>query len=195
MCNPTAIGLMVASAAVDHKNQSDANDRTNKQVSLSEERNDNFNKKMIAANDKNLEQYNPETRIDNLQANQVKNEDSITESLVAARDKQQNNEIAAQGKVSTTYEADKAERAIQRAKAASDLAKMISKVRAPSSLQNDEQMENAKTSTVMGTQAQHRGDMSRASFKDIQNAGKLDPTMQIMSGILRGASMAYGGGA
>jgi len=193
MCNPAAIALMAASTAVDYKNQSDATDRMNKEIGLSENRNDKFSQSIINASDKNLEQYNPDTRIENLQTNQDKSEKSLTDALTTARDNQASNSVAAQGKVSDTYTNSKAERAIKRAKAGADLAKMISKVRAPTTLRNDEQQENAKASTVMGTQAQQRSDMARASGYDIENASKLNPSMQLISGLLRGASMAYGG--
>jgi len=194
MCNP-ALWLAAAAAREDYENQKAANKRMQEQVNLSEDRNDRSNQKMIAANDKNLEQYVPETRLKSLDANQAKAEESITQSLINARDNQNENEIAAQGKVSSTYENAKAEDALNRTKAGADLAKMISKVRAPTTMQNDEQMANAETSTIMGTEAQHRGDMARASAYDIEQAGKINPKRQMVVGLLRGLSLAYGLGA
>jgi len=195
MCNPVAIGLMAASVAVDQKNQRSATKRTNNQIALHEERNDKFNKKIIDTSDESVKQYKPETRIENLNVEQAKSEKSLTEALTTARDNQDSNSIAAQGKVSNKYTTDKAERALQRTKAGVDLAKMISKVGAPTTLTRNESMENAQASSVIGNQKAHRVDMARAGGVDIRKAGELNQSMKLISGLLRGAAMAYSGGA
>lgn len=194
MCNPVALSLLVASQGVDYYNQKQAQDRTEEQIGLAENRNDEFNDKMISESDKNMAQYDPTARVEKLAESQADNEGSMTQRLTDARDNQDANSPAAQGKVSATYTNDKAERAIKRAKASSDLAKQLSKINAPSLLQNEEAMNNADSSVKMGTTSQHRGDMQNASFADIKNAGELDATMQMVSGMLRGAGMMYGGG-
>lgn len=198
MCEPSTIGLIIsaAGAAVQYKNQSDASKRQSKAIDRANARDDAYQEKSLDLVSNNLQQYDPENRLEKQDEVEQNSVASFTDYLNKARDKGRG-EIsdATQGRVSETYTAEKAKRNVAEAGQATKVASLMAKLRAPSDLRTGEGYENANYASQVGINADNRRSMAGASQTDIQKAGELSPGMGLVGAALQGAGSAYGASA
>lgn len=202
MCDPVSAGMMIAGTALQYKAQKDAADRSDAKIGQAEDSNDRYNTKILDTVRRNMSQYDPTTRRENMQQRQQKAEQSLTQALTTARDEGRGQiNDSTQGKVSDSYLVEKAKRSSDQLDLASNLARMMSKVRAPDDLKTMESLTDAEYASQVGTLANNRGNMARAYQPDIKRAGRPNAGMMLAGGVMQGAGYGnamgsiYGGTA
>jgi len=187
MCDAVSAGMMIAGTAMQYKAQQDAAKRADKRIAYGEGLNDKYNNQIIDTTAANSEQYNPQTRQQNIGKSQEAAVVSLRDYLDKARDAGMGkNTDTTQGRVSETYTTDRAKRAIDTANKADVVARLMAKIRGVSDLQTDEAINNTGAASKVGTLANNRGNMARANGIDVAQSANPNPGMMLAGSMMSG---------
>lgn len=184
MCNPAA-AVMAAGMAMQYKAQRDAASRADQQIGLGEDKNDAYNQNNINVIDENSQQYDSQTR----QANIGKSQEAAVTSLRDFLDKGnegRTNTDTTQGRVSETFIADRAKRAVNNANKADVVARLMAKMRGVSDLQTGEAINNANAASKIGITSGQQLNMARSNGIDVGQAGRPDAGLMLAGSAARG---------
>jgi len=183
----------VAGTAMQYKAQRDASKRQQRQIGLQEDRNDKSNKKVIQNVQQLMGQYDPDARAQNQQQAQQDSEISLTDFLNESNASRDDGNTT--GRVSEVYSTEKAKRITDQAEVAANMARLMSKMRAPTDSRMNEQLNYADTAARVGGINQNRGNMANAAGVDIRQAGNPNPFLMAMGSGMQSYGAYRGTGA
>jgi len=138
----------VGGAGMQYKAQRDATKRQQRQIGLQENRNDKSNQKVIQNVQQLMGQYDPDARAQNQQQAQQDSEISLADFLNEANAGRDDGNTT--GRVSEVYSTEKAKRITDQAEVAANMAKLMSKMRAPTDTRMNEQLNFSDTAARVG---------------------------------------------
>jgi len=175
--NPATIAyiIMAIGAALQYKANKTAQKKTRRAIDDAEDRQDDLSKRNRKQVLGLMEQYDPEKRQENkdLAANTAS--EGLISEVIAAKENGGGNIDATQGRVSNAYDTDFAKAQNTRIKKASNIAKLMGKIRAPGDLRFEEGLANSDSqskSAIIGSLMKSRWttDQGRINMAKIPNA-------------------------
>jgi hypothetical protein len=173
---------------------SDAADAQQDALNAQLEQQDRYNRQAEAKAMENAQEYAPEKRAERFEEAQQKAGDSLVQSLVKGKE-QFGSPDQAEGRVSETFESDRATKLADQFQKSVDMARLMGKMRGTSDMLGNEAITNADYSSQLGTIGRNAKGAYDAAQPGIIAAGRVDPWKTGLGSMMSaaGTSMAAGG--
>lgn len=190
MCDP--VTLFIVGTGMNYMAQRQAQKRAERQIGVTEDRNDLHANKLINELNTNSKQYDATTRAEAQQQAEQQAQQTMQTNLNNATTEGHGDYIPTSGgNVGRTYAVEAGKRTLADANRASAVATMLAKLRAPTYLRTNEGFTDSNIASNMSRIARSQRAMASAGERDIASASVPNPLLTAIGSGMQGYGM-YG---